>query len=124
MCVCLCPSRRPLKQAADFFDELGGGGAPSSPPAGAPATHWSQRALGKLQRFHQLKDESSIRCGAVRVLPMLGTGLVFAVPSCLRAKKHEACVIPRDAVFCIHVSDHQNNGELHACLLVAVMRRP
>jgi hypothetical protein len=59
-------------QAAEFFDEVGGSGSPcSSPGAGQPAAggfgvgqgmqQCSQRALGKLQRFHQLKDESSIR---------------------------------------------------------------
>ncbi len=63
------------KQAAEFFDEVGGSSSPRS--SAAPSSkddsgsgnggrsgggiQWSQRALGKLQRFHQLKDESSIR---------------------------------------------------------------
>ena len=62
-------------QAADFCKQVGssGGSSPRSPgggtagqAAGAGAgggggTQWSQRALGKLQHFHQLKDEGSIR---------------------------------------------------------------
>lgn len=67
------------KQAAEFFDEVGGSSSPRSSAApsskedggggsgnggsngGGGGIQWSQRALGKLQRFHQLKDESSIR---------------------------------------------------------------
>ncbi|KAL4443541.1 hypothetical protein ABPG75_011278 [Micractinium tetrahymenae] len=50
-------------QAAEFFDEVGGSGSPRSGGGGGGGgtVQWSQRALGKLQRFHQLKDESSIR---------------------------------------------------------------
>ncbi|PRW56682.1 hypothetical protein C2E21_4574 [Chlorella sorokiniana] len=65
-------------QAAEFFDEVGGSSSPRSSAApsskedsggsgsgnggsGGGSIQWSQRALGKLQRFHQLKDESSIR---------------------------------------------------------------
>ena len=70
----------PSTQAAEFFDEVGGSSSPRSSSApssredggsgsgsgsgsggGGGAIQWSQRALGKLQRFHQLKDESSIR---------------------------------------------------------------
>ncbi|EFN58214.1 hypothetical protein CHLNCDRAFT_50618 [Chlorella variabilis] len=48
-------------QATEFFDEVGGSGGPGAAAPGAGGAQWSQRALGKLQRFHQLKDESSIR---------------------------------------------------------------
>lgn len=55
-----------LLQAAEFFDEVGGSGSPRAGGAGSAggaggSVQWSQRALGKLQRFHQLKDEGSIR---------------------------------------------------------------
>ena len=56
-------------QAAEFFDEVGGSSSPRAASGGKDGGdgggrgggQWSQRALGKLQRFHQLKDESSIR---------------------------------------------------------------
>jgi hypothetical protein len=49
---------RAAVQAVEFFDEVGGG-SPRS--AGGGGGQWGQRALGKLQRFHRLKDEPSIR---------------------------------------------------------------
>lgn len=66
-------------QAAEFFDEVGGSSSPRSAAAsgggkgdggGGGGVQWSQRALGKLQRFHQLKDESSIRRGRLLPLPL------------------------------------------------------
>lgn len=50
-------------QAKDFFQEvLGDANLAAAASGKAPMdAAWAQRALGKLQKFHQLKDEGSIR---------------------------------------------------------------